>query len=262
MAGGLVYVSVGTGCCGELRAYSARSGRLIWRRSLGSYRPSAPAVVDGMAYAGSYIGDVSNQGRKAYALWAIDAATGRVAWERHPPLNGTEIPNGVVATPSVVDGVVYDGGLDAYATRGRKLWVNTQPGGGSDTIPTVGEGLVFNEVGAYDQNGPECAYRVSTGRLVWCSGDSIYDSSTLTGGVLLIADGGAYLAAYDAATGTTLFEDFHHVIQGQPAVSGSTIYTGGEFRLFAYRPRRWHRLGTRPQGSVLPKRLEPSLKHA
>jgi len=236
VAGGVVYVSSGSGCCNEVRAYNARSGRLLWRRSTGSYTTSAPAVVNGTAYLGSYSNDASNQHRKAYALWAIDAGTGRVAWERHPPLNGTGLPNGVVATPSVVDGVVYDGGLDAYTTGGRELWVNTQPGGGSDTTPTVGEGLVFNEVGAYDQNGPECAYRASTGRLVWCSGDSIYDSSTVTGGVVLIADGGSYLAAYDARTGKTLFEDFRHVIQGQPAVAGGSVYTGGEFRLFAYRP--------------------------
>ena len=160
-------------------------------------------------------------------------------WERHPPLNGSEFPNGVVATPSVANGVVYDGGLDAYTTAGRLLWVTTRRGGGSDTTPTVGAGLVFNEAGAGDQNGGECAYRVNGGHQVWCvNSASVYDSSTLTNGVLFVNFGGfPFFTAYNARSGTRLFFDTNrrHVTTGQPVIADGTVYTGGDFGLFAYR---------------------------
>ena len=238
LANGLVYVpSGGESCCTGLTAYDARTGRIVWRRSIrGISFIRAPAVVGGVAYTASLTSHMTNT-RHDYALWAFDAFTGRTRWERHPPLNGVGYPpGGVGATPSVADGIVYDGGLDAYSTAGRLVWISNQPGGGSGVTPTVGAGLVFTEAEAFDQAGGECAYRVDTGHIVWCAGDSIYDSSTLVNGVLFIDDGCDCLSALDARTGAQLYYDDRQRNIGQPAVSNDTVYTGGMFRLSAYRP--------------------------
>jgi outer membrane protein assembly factor BamB len=96
--------------------------------------------------------------------------------------------------------------------------------------------MVFNELDAYDQNGGECAYRARDGHIEWCAGDSIFDSATLAGGVLFVEDAGSSLTAFNARTGAQLYVDDRHVDFGQPVVSNGTVYTGGMFRLLAYRP--------------------------
>ncbi len=151
LAGGLVYVGQNTAscCAAGLVAYRARDGRLVWRRTIsGLTQMSAPAIAGGHAYAASVSANVSNSSRRAFTLWAFDAQSGRTLWARNPPLNGSEYPNGVFATPSVARRVVYDGGLDAYSATGRRIWISNQPGGGSDVTPTVGHGFVFNELAA------------------------------------------------------------------------------------------------------------------
>jgi hypothetical protein len=55
-------------------------------------------------------------------------------------------------------------------------------------------------------------------------------------GVLLVDIVGNYLWAFDAGTGRDLFHDENHVISGQPAVVGDTVYTGGYWKVFAFRP--------------------------
>jgi outer membrane protein assembly factor BamB len=238
LAGGLVYVGQNTAscCAAGLVAYRARDGRLVWRRTIsGLTQMSAPAIAGGHAYAASVSANVSNSSRRAFTLWAFDAQSGRTLWARNPPLNGSEYPNGVFATPSVARRVVYDGGLDAYSATGRRIWISNQPGGGSDVTPTVGHGFVFNELAAFDQNGGECAYRVDDGHIAWCAGDSVYDPSTLADGVLFVSDGGTDLTAYDPRTGAELYADARHSTFGQPVVADGTVYSGG-YGLFAYRP--------------------------
>jgi hypothetical protein len=55
-------------------------------------------------------------------------------------------------------------------------------------------------------------------------------------GVLLVDVVGNYLNAFDARTGRQLFFDETDVISGQPAVVGATVYTGGYWNVFAFRP--------------------------
>jgi hypothetical protein len=86
-------------------------------------------------------------------------------------------------------------------------------------------------------NGGVCRYRRADGALRWCVGsDEVYDSPTVVNGVLLVDVVGNYLNAFDARSGRELFADESEVISGQPAVVGDTIYTGGYWDVFAFRP--------------------------
>ena len=155
----------------------------------------------------------------------------------HPPLNQTTQPNGAAGTPSVADGVVYAGATDAYSTSGARLWVNSRPFGSGGATPSVGEGFVLSSLSEGDLfNGGECAYRIGTGRLVWCAGsDEVYDSATIANGIAYVDTVGNFLGAYDLATGRALFFDEVDVASGQPVVSHGTVYMGGYWQLFAFR---------------------------
>jgi len=99
-----VFVPSSTG--GSLTAFSLH-GKLLWRRSVGSYVYSSPAVWAGRAYFGAYNG----------VFYAVSAATGATRWAvgTGGPISGAAV---------VVDGVAYAGsfshrivGVDARSGR-------------------------------------------------------------------------------------------------------------------------------------------------
>jgi outer membrane protein assembly factor BamB len=238
IAAGTVYVTSADACCAAgLAAYRATDGRLLWvRRVSGVSTMYAPAVANGVVFTTS--SGTSCCTRITYGLWALDGGTGRTLWVRYPPLNASTEPAGVHGTPSVAGGVVYAGGQDAYTTAGRRVWINDAPHGTADASPAVTPGSVYYPLQEGDvSNGGVCRYRRADGALRWCVGsDEVYDSPTVVNGVLLVDIVGNYLNAFDATTGRQLFADETHVISGQPAVVGDTVYTGGYWNVFAFRP--------------------------
>jgi outer membrane protein assembly factor BamB len=238
IAAGTVYVTSADACCAAgLAAYRATDGRLLWvRRVPGVSTMYAPAVANGVVFTTS--SGTSCCTRINYGLWALDGGTGRTLWVRYPPLNASTEPAGVHGTPSVAGGVVYAGGQDAYTTAGRRVWINDAPHGTADASPAVTSGSVYYPLQEGDvSNGGVCRYRRADGALRWCVGsDEVYDSPTVVNGVLLVDIVGNYLNAFDARTGRQLFADETHVISGQPAVVGDTVYTGGYWNVFAFRP--------------------------
>jgi len=238
IAAGTVYVTSADACCAAgLAAYRATDGRLLWvRRVPGVSTMYAPAVANGVVFTTS--SGTSCCTRITYGLWALDGGTGRTLWVRYPPLNASTEPAGVHGTPSVAGGVVYAGGQDAYTTAGRRVWINDAPHGTADASPAVTSGPAYYPLQEGDvSNGGVCRYRRADGALRWCVGsDEVYDSPTVVNGVLLVDIVGNYLNAFDATTGRQLFADETHVISGQPAVVGDTVYTGGYWDVFAFHP--------------------------
>jgi outer membrane protein assembly factor BamB len=238
VAAGTVYVTSADACCAAgLAAYRATDGRLLWvRRVPGVSSMRAPAVANGVVFTTSIA--TACCARADMGLWALDGSTGRTLWVRYPPLNASTYPPGVHDTPAVAGGVVYAGGQDAYTTTGRRVWINDAPFGTADASPAVTSGSVYYPLQEGDvSNGGVCRYRRAGGALLWCVGsDEVYDSPTVVNGVLLVDIVGNYLNAFDAGTGRQLFADETDVISGQPTVVGDTIYTGGYWDVFAFRP--------------------------
>ncbi len=71
-AGGRLYVSLGFG---QIAALDATSGSVIWRQQLEATGSGQPTIVDGLIYL--VAGDETG--------WAIEADTGRIAWQVDAP---------------------------------------------------------------------------------------------------------------------------------------------------------------------------------
>ncbi len=179
---------------GTLYALDAKSGRELWRfdtegHTLESARfgfdrrtiQASPAVADGRVYIGSRDG----------FLYAVDAASGRLAWRVDHSMSW------VNTSPAVAAGVVYAGSSDERflqavdARTGRERWrlATERPVWSS---PAVAGDMVY--VG--DGSGTVYAVDRETGRERWRhkAGRRIFSSPVIASGVLYVGndDGGVY----------------------------------------------------------------------
>lgn len=124
---------------GVVYALSSATGKVRWATNLTkfdqyAYAPLAPAVVDGTVFVAGAMP----------SLFALDAATGAVAWQ------ATNLCSGHLwAAPAVANGVVYVGcdsgtlfAMDAKS--GKKVWsAVVGKNGGSARSPVVADGRVL-----------------------------------------------------------------------------------------------------------------------
>ncbi|MEA2429180.1 MAG: hypothetical protein QOF37_2808 [Thermoleophilaceae bacterium] len=136
-------------------ALSAKSGRVIWWRKLGSLNASSPAWDNGKLYIVTLSG----------MIHCLNAKNGKVLWKRH-------LPSRAESSPIVVNGIVYFGSENGtvYALRakgGAKVWTYHASG-------AVKAGLAFNKGNLYfgDYSGEVTALRASDGSRVWSTGTS------------------------------------------------------------------------------------------
>ena len=207
VAGDRVYVGSADG---TLYALDASSGREVWRfqtegRTLESGKfgfdrrtiQASPAVADGRVFVGSRDG----------FLYALDAATGKLAWRVDHQMSW------VNTSPAVADGVVYAGSSDERflqavdARTGRERWrlATERPVWSS---PAVAGDMVY--VG--DGSGTVYAVDRATGRERWRhkAGRRIFSSPVIANGVLYVGndDGGVYaIRGSDAGLRRAVFWD-------------------------------------------------------
>jgi len=233
---GTVYAP-GSGDPGYVHAVDAESGEEEWEFEPAGYASSAPAVVDGTVFLGTW-------GKRVYAL---DAATGEVEWEEDV---GHRIG---ASSPAVVDGVVYVGtvGDGPLRVRGPEdeekfepcalLALDAETGdvewryeefGDRERIrssPAVADGRVF--FGAEDAL---YALETATGEEAWTRTTPTHPESSpaVADGVVYYGapsgEGGspARLWAFDAATAETVWtagvDDAN--LRTSPAVADGTVY--------------------------------------
>jgi outer membrane protein assembly factor BamB len=147
----------------DVFALSAEDGRLLWSRPLVTqlerYVDVAPLVADGVVYA-STIG-LPPGGRGA--LYALDAATGRLHWRFSTIKAPWAVPRvagggGAWYPPSVADGTVYWGTANPYPYGGTRRYPNGAAFSGpalyTDSLvalsATNGELLWFDQVTPHD----------------------------------------------------------------------------------------------------------------
>ncbi|MCC9078136.1 PQQ-like beta-propeller repeat protein [Litorilinea aerophila] len=164
-----------------------------WYRPIEAYIPQNVQIIaaHGLLYVATSAG-----------LYALDAATGAVAWRYD-----TRLPLG--NSPTVADGVVYVGGYDRSlhaldATTGRLLWRYSGAGAGFATNPLVVDGQVIagNRDGglyAIGAHGTDQA-----GQLLWKfqAGGPILQSPAYADGVVYFAANDNRAYAVNAADGS------------------------------------------------------------
>ena len=129
----------------------AGAPELLWQAATGGVVESSPAVIAGLAIAGTFDN----------AVLAFDAATGDEIWR-------FEVGGLVRASPAVVNGVAYFGADDNlfYAVDiadGSELWRFELGGGGEQSSPTVADGVVY--FGGFDNF--VYALDAATGSEIW-----------------------------------------------------------------------------------------------
>jgi outer membrane protein assembly factor BamB len=149
--GVLYYVNNG----GEAFAVNAKTGKLRWRRKVGSLNASSPAWNKNRLYIVALSGNIT----------CLNAKNGKLIWKK-------KLPSRAESSPIVVGGVVYfgseDGTVYAYrASNGGKVWTYHAAG-------AVKAGLAYSNGNLYfgDYSGEVTALRASNGSRVWGTGTS------------------------------------------------------------------------------------------
>jgi outer membrane protein assembly factor BamB len=171
-----------------------------WKVTIPGGRPLAtPAVVDGLVFLGGGFG--------SYDFYALNAATGTVAWQYQTPDDG---PTGAVVADGHVVFNTESCELEVLTVAGRAVWKRWL-GDPSMSMPALGGGRIY--VAYPDSRGDHdhhlTALDLTTGRPHW--------KQRLNGEVItapVLADGHVYLATLDGTlccfhqdSGTPLWQE-------------------------------------------------------
>ncbi len=195
----------------NLYALDARTGALVWKRTIPSYQFSPPAVSNGVVYVGSCDKN----------LYAVDAKTGNVLW--------TYTTGACVFTsPAVVNGVVYVGSDSLYAldaATGTLLWKYASAFYILSS-PAVANGVVCFGSGSYGTGGTVYALNANTGALLW-SFSTQYDvepSPAISDGAVYVAERNGPFFALNLVTGSVLWDNLSTLCCSSAAVAYGKVY--------------------------------------
>jgi outer membrane protein assembly factor BamB len=231
---GVAYVS---NMYGVLSAISMRSGRLVWRKRLGTLSASSPAVDPKrrvLVVTSMRPGDVK----------IVSMATGRVRWRYRTGL--------AEPSPVVRKGVAYFGATNGnvYALdldRRRPRWIFR---GGAKI--TGSPSLVGKRLYVGDYSGRVFALNARTGRVVWTgsAGSKVYGTVAVSRGRVFAPAVGTGLSALSARTGRLLWRiPISAYVYSSPAVFRGRVYFGTYAGLvYCASARSGRILWTRPAG--------------
>ncbi len=243
VAGQTLYVAASTG---DLYALDTKTGKRVWRVSVGQDNPATPVVSGDTVYLAT---DDST-------LYALAAKDGKTRW--HTPLLVSNGLQAAVSNPVVANGLVYTGSADhtfyAFDAKSGAVKWKFLTRGPIFYSPAVADGLVY--VGSMD--GSVYALDALSGKPRWRfqTGGGISSSLAVVGGVVYAGSLDVYLYALDARTGALYWRALAgtqdntgfitgHEVNGLPAVSFSaeSVYAaaGGFLNPFYVKDgsRRW-----------------------
>ena len=222
---------------------------VAWTGTTGGINESSPAVANGVVYVGA------DDGLYAFAVGCASGGTSCT-----PLWTGTT-GDAIISSPAVADGVVYvgstDGKLYAFAVgcagggaSCAPLWTGTA-GNHIYSSPTVAGGVVYvgsadGTLSAFDAAGVTgCSgsvpNRTCTPLWTGTTGDTIYSSATVAGGVVYVGsqDGKLYAFAVGCASGggscSPVWTGTTDYIASTPAVANGVVYVGSaDGNLYAF----------------------------
>jgi outer membrane protein assembly factor BamB len=195
---------------GWLKALRLRDGVTLWKHHL-SMLPSQAAYAQGLVVIGDFRLD---------RLYAYDAATGRLRWQR-------SLREPIESSPIVVGQSVYVGGNagGVYAIRlhsGRLRW-RVQAAGPVKGSPTYANGAVYFG----DYSGHVTRVSAASGSVIWSAAVNgpVYGSVAYRDGRLFAGTNSGYAYALSAASGRVLWSvAMGGYTYSSPAVSDGIAY--------------------------------------
>ena len=229
---------------GEVGAYAAGTGRVIWRRRIGPSE-SSPVVVGAAVLVGDWNGRV----------WALRRRTGEPFWVTKL---GGQVKGGVAVSGRRVFVGDYSGHMSALDLRtGRVIWqAKAQPRFGHIgtfyATPSVAYGRVY--AGATD--GKVYSFGAATGKLRWSqsTGGYVYSSTAVWRDRVYAGSYSHRFTCFDAATGRVLWQfTANGPISGSPSVIAGRVYFATlAGRTYALDARSGRPLWTFPDGKYSP----------
>jgi outer membrane protein assembly factor BamB len=206
-------------------AVKAKTGKLRWKRKVGSLVASSPAWSKDRLYITTL---------DPGSIRAMNAKTGKVVWKKR-------LPSRSESSPIVVNGVVYfgseNGTVYAYRARdGRKVW--TYHAGGA-----VKAGLAYSKGNLYfgDYSGAMTALRAKGGARVWSTGTSgatfnrsgnFYSTPAVAFGRVYVGNTDSFVYSFVASSGQLAWRHATgSYVYAAPAVGdvprlGPTVFIG------------------------------------
>lgn len=213
-----------------LSAIDKDTGRLLWRRRLGSLSASTPAVVGGTVYVTILAREGGGEGGRVVALKASD---GTILWS-HDLRSRSE------SSPMVDKGKVIFGSEDGTvyalnASNGLTIWTY-KAAGAVKASPTLVNGILY--FGDYSGNVQAIGER--TGRRIWIAGSegaplgsgTFYSTAAYAYGRIYLGNTDGRIYAYNASNGELAWAvQTGAYVYASPAVAdapglGPTIYEG------------------------------------
>lgn len=247
-------------------ALDARTGKVDWKRDIGTLNASAPAFADGRLYAVSLTPGqaVALRARDGKVLWrrelpgrsetspvvygrsvivgsesgdifALDLDTGKVRWQVSTAGN---VKGALALEDGVLYGANYAGEVFAIrAVNGDMVWESSTQGtsfgrgGPVYSTPAVAFGRVY--LGGID--GRVYSFDADTGELAWShsTGDWVYPAPAVadtdrTEPTVYIGSADQNFYALDAKTGEVRWEkDLGGIVLGAASVIGDVVYVSG-----------------------------------
>lgn len=245
VANGLVYVDVyNMGVGGELDAFNASTGNLVWKYTPGNaWLPTSPTVYGGKVYFGT-----------TSEVVALDAASGNLSWSYFVVSNGPSSNGGSViyfgaSSLSISDGLVYIGTdnqtVQAWnATTGAFVWSGNIKGAVYSSTIAVANGVVYastawgGTLGTLQPPGVT-ALNAKSGALLWNNsvGSIQYSSPAVADGIVFVGSDnntspfgvtdGHSIYALNATTGATIWTyTTGGAVYSSPAVAYGVVYVG------------------------------------
>jgi outer membrane protein assembly factor BamB len=230
---------------GVLRALSVESGKLLWRRRVGTRMASSPGIDPKRRV-------LLTTSIRPGSVDVISMDTGRVRWRlRTGPAESSPVVRKGVAYLAGINGNVYALDLD----RRRPRWVFR--GGAKITgSPT----LVGNRLYIGDYSGRVFALNARTGRRIWTgsAGTRVYGTAAVAGGRVFVPSVFSGLSALSAQSGRLLWRIPVGVyLYSSPAVFRGRVYFGTyAARVYSVDARSGRIFWTRPAGGAVSGAVE------
>ena len=213
------------------------NGKLLWAKNMGRPHNQYGHATSLIIYKKTLILQF-DQGATAdedlSALYALDIATGDVAWKtRRPVPNSWSTP--IIINTGARDELITCGSpfvIGYNPTTGKELWRAECLGGDVAPSPIFAGGLIFaaNSGANLAAIRPGGSGEVTKSRVVWMSQDNLPDiTSPVSDGKLVFLSSQATVTCVDASTGKTLWQhDYDTPFRASPSLVGDRVYLPDE----------------------------------